>query len=128
MLYDVSECSKNMFRQILQLRKPVRTDIRQVVEQHYASPVTLPELAYLSGRSLSSFKRDFQNVYNMPPAQWIREQRLCKAKEMLQNTMMSVSDVCYTLGFENPTHFSRIFKDYYGMPPSDFLNKKSILN
>lgn len=128
MLYNVSECSKNMFRQILQLRQPVRTDIRQVVEQHYASPVTLPELAYLSGRSLSSFKRDFQSTYNMPPAQWIREHRLSRAKEMLQSTTMSVSEVCYSLGFENPTHFSRIFKEHYGMPPSGLLNKKSILN
>lgn len=128
LLYNVSECSKNMFRQILQLRHPVRTDIRQVVEQHYTTPVSLPELAYLSGRSLSGFKRDFQKTYNMPPARWIREQRLHRAKEMLQNTMMSVSDVCYSLGFENPTHFSRIFKEFYGIPPSDFSTKRSILN
>lgn len=119
MLYDVSTCSKNIFRQILLLRQPIRMDIRQVIEQHYASPVTLPELAYLSGRSLSSFKRDFQNIYNMPPAQWIREHRLRKAKEILQNTKLSVSEVCYSLGFENPTHFSRIFKEQYGVSPSD---------
>ncbi|MCC8144632.1 MAG: hypothetical protein LIO97_12720 [Tannerellaceae bacterium] len=71
LLYDVSEYSKNVFRQLLQLRRPVRVDIRQVVEQYYATPVTLPELAFLSGRSLSSFKRDFQQTYNEPPAQWI---------------------------------------------------------
>lgn len=118
MLYNVSAGNKNIFHQILQLRQPVRADIRQIVEQHYASPVTLPELAYLSGRSLSSFKRDFQNIYNMPPAQWIREHRLRKAKEMLQNTKLPVSEVCYSLGFENPTHFSRIFKEQYGVPPS----------
>ncbi|MDR2919886.1 MAG: AraC family transcriptional regulator [Tannerella sp.] len=118
LLYDVSECSKNMFRQILQLRKPIRTDIRQVVEQYYATPVTMPELAYLSGRSLSSFKRDFQLTYNMPPAQWIRIKRLEKAKEMLQKTMLPVTDICYTMGFENVSHFSRVFKDYHGYPPT----------
>lgn len=128
MLYNVSACSKNMFRQILLLRQPIRADIRRVVEQHYASPVTLPELAYLSGRSLSSFKRDFQNTYNMPPAQWIRERRLSKAKEMLQNTQLPVSDVCYSLGFENPTHFSRIFKKQYGVSPSDIEKTKRILS
>lgn len=119
MLYNVSACSKNIFRQILLLKQPIRMDIRQVVELHYASPVTVSELAYLSGRSLSSFKRDFQNTYNMPPAQWIRERRLSKAKEMLQNTKLPVSEVCYSLGFENPTHFSRIFKEQYGISPSD---------
>lgn len=119
MLYNVSACSTNMFRQILLLRQPVRMDIRTVVEQYYASPVTLLELAYLSGRSLSSFKRDFHTTYNMPPAQWIRKHRLSKAKEMLQNTKLPVSEVCYSLGFENPTHFSRIFKEQYGVSPSD---------
>lgn len=120
LLYNVSECSKNMFRQILQLRKPVRADIRQVVEQYYATPVTMPELAYLSGRSLSSFKRDFQLTYNMPPAQWIRIKRLEKAKEMLQKTMLPVTDICYSMGFENVSHFSRVFKDYHGHPPTQY--------
>lgn len=120
MLYGISECSKSMFRQILQLRNPVRVDIRQVVEQHYASPITLPELAYLSGRSLSSFKRDFQTIYNVPPAQWIREKKLQKASEMLQNTTLSVSEICYSLGFENISYFSQVFKKHFNLPPSEF--------
>ena len=120
MLYDVAICSRNMFLQILQLHQPVRTDVRQVVEQHYASPVSLEELAYLSGRSLSSFKRDFQQIYNTSPATWIREKRLNKAKELMESTPMSVSEICYSLGFENASHFSRIFKEYHGQAPTSF--------
>lgn len=120
LLYDVAECSKNMFRQILQLRRPVRVDIRQVVEQYYATPVTLPELAFLSGRSLSSFKRDFQQTYNESPAQWIRNKRLELAKQMLQQTAIPVTEICYSIGFENVSHFSRIFKDHYGFPPTQY--------
>jgi len=37
---------------------------------------------------------------------------------MLQSSQMSVADVAYSLGFENPTHFSRIFKQQYGISPS----------
>ncbi len=122
LLYNISDCSKNMFRQILQLKNPVRADIRQIVEQHYASPITILELAYLSGRSLSSFKRDFQQIYNIPPAQWIREKKLEKAKEMLQNTPISVSEICYTLGFENVSSFSQIFRKYYKQSPSEYRN------
>lgn len=120
LLFHLSECSQNIFRQILQLRQPVRTDIRHVVEQNYASPVTIPELAYLSGRSLSSFKRDFQDIYNIPPAQWIRTKRLEKALDMLRNTPMTISDICYSIGFENPSHFSRIFKEHYGYAPTQY--------
>ena len=118
MLYLVMDCSKNIFRQMLQLRQPVKTDIRRVVEDNYTSPVSLEDLAYLSGRSLSSFKRDFNLVYGCAPASWIREHRLTKAKEMLSVSSLSVADVCYSLGFENPTHFSRIFKQRFGFAPS----------
>lgn len=118
LLYNVMDCSKNIFRQMLQLRQPVKTDIHRVVEENYTSPISLDELAYLSGRSLSSFKRDFQDIYGEPPARWIREKRLSKAHEMLRSSNLSVADVAYSLGFENPTHFSRIFKQQYGYAPS----------
>lgn len=118
LLYNVMDCSKNIFRQMLQLRQPVKTDIRRVVEENYTSPISLDELAYLSGRSLSSFKREFQDIYGEPPARWIREKRLSKAQQMLRSSSLSVADVAYSLGFENPTHFSRIFKQQYGYAPS----------
>ena len=128
LLYNVMDCSKNIFRQMLQLHQPVKTDIHRVVEENYTSPISLEELAYLSGRSLSSFKRDFQSIYNTTPARWIREKRLSKARQMLQTSRMSVADVAYSLGFENPTHFSRIFKQQYGVPPvayTKFTSKSS---
>lgn len=118
LLYNVMDCSKNIFRQMLQLRQPVKVDVHRVVEENYTSPISLDELAYLSGRSLSSFKRDFQDIYGEPPARWIREKRLAKAHEMLRSSSLSVADVAYSLGFENPTHFSRIFKQQYGYAPS----------
>ena len=114
----VMDCSKNIFRQMLQLRQPVKTDIHRVIEENYTSPISLDELAYLSGRSLSSFKREFQNIYGESPARWIREKRLSKAQQMLRSSSLSVADVAYSLGFENPTHFSRIFKQQYGYAPS----------
>lgn len=126
LLYNVMDCSKNIFRQKLQLRQPVRADLHRVVEENYTSPISLDELAYLSGRSLSSFKREFQDIYGQPPARWIREKRLAKAQQMLQSSALSVADVAYTLGFENPTHFSRIFKQRFGVTPSDVAMQKVI--
>ena len=109
---------------MLQLRQPVKVDVRRVVEENYTSPISIKELAYLSGRSLSSFKRDFQSIYGVSPAKWIREKRLSKARQMLLSSQMSVADVAYSLGFENPTHFSRIFKQQYGASPSTFGNRQ----
>jgi AraC-like DNA-binding protein len=122
-LYDVMSSSPTMFHRILQLRQPVKADIHRVVEQNYTSPITLTELAYLSGRSLSSFKRDFHCIYNESPAMWIRRQRLERAKAMLSDTAMNVAEVCYAVGYENPNHFSRLFKEFYGISPSEQKGK-----
>ena len=118
LLYNVMDCSKNIFRQMLQLRQPVKTDIHRVIEENYTSPISLKDFAYLSGRSLSSFKREFYEIYGESPAHWIREQRLKKAHQILLSSSLSVADVAYSLGFENPTHFSRIFKQRFGIAPS----------
>lgn len=117
LLYDLVHVDKNMLQQLLQLKQQVHGDIRNVVMDNYASPVSISELAYLSGRSLSSFKRDFFAIYQVTPAQWIREKRLAKAKEML-TADMAVTDVCYSLGFENLAHFSRLYKAHHGCSPS----------
>ena len=49
LLFNVMDCSKNIFRQMLQLRQPVKVDVHRVVEENYTSPISLEELAYLSG-------------------------------------------------------------------------------
>ncbi len=118
-LYDIAGTDKQLLQQILQIKQPVKTDLVSVMEDNYNAPISIPELAYISGRSLASFKRDFKAIFNIPPSEWIRKRRLEKAKELLENTLLTVSEICYTTGFENPTHFSRIFKDHFGITPSD---------
>lgn len=118
LLYNLAAADPSLLRQLLQLRRPQPTAIPAVVEAHIESPVSLADLAYLAGRSLSSFKRDFQAIYHQPPAQWLREQRLLRAQRLLQTTDLSVTDVCYSLGFESVAHFGRLFKRQFGYPPS----------
>ncbi|HEV2481852.1 MAG TPA: AraC family transcriptional regulator [Puia sp.] len=116
LLYDLTSTDKNLLQQLLQLRQQVYADIPAMVEENYANPVSLSDLAYLCGRSLSSFKRDFYAIYQTTPATWIREKRLSKAREMLR-AGMGVKEVCYSLGFGSPAHFSRLFKSYFGQTP-----------
>ncbi|MFT3822824.1 MAG: AraC family transcriptional regulator [Chitinophagaceae bacterium] len=118
LLYNISATDKNLLQQLLQMKKPVKTDLAEVVEANFANPVSIEQLAYLSGRSLAGFKRDFSTMYNMAPSEWIRIKRLHKAKETLENTTLPILDICYMMGFENPSHFSRIFKAQFGITPS----------
>lgn len=105
---------------LLDQRKSYRPDITAVVEENIMNTLSVQELAVLAGRSLSSFRRDFLSIYNMPPSQWIREKRLKKAKDFLISTNMTITDICYTLGFENIAHFSRLFKSQFGHSPTAY--------
>lgn len=118
LFYNLAQTDKSILRQLIQLKHPVRSTIKEVMESNYLNPVSLDDLAYLSGRSLSTFKREFKEVYNTTPAKWIRKHRLQKARELLTGTGMSVTEVCYQAGFENVAHFSRIFKEQFGASPS----------
>ncbi|MNO41810.1 HTH-type transcriptional activator Btr [compost metagenome] len=121
LLYGLGAADGHLMNQLLQLRHPVRmASIADIVETNITTPATLADLAYLSGRSLSSFKRDFYAIYQMPPYQWIRKRRIEKAKELLAHTLLPVTDICYSAGFENPAHFSRIFKQDTGYSPTSF--------
>ena len=116
-----------LLKQLLQWKQQVYGDIMAVVCDNLENSLTLSRLAKLSGRCLSSFKRDFHAINNMAPSRWIRQKKLEKAKEMVANTSLAVADVCYTLGFGNVTHFSRLFKSYFGVSPSEFKRNKQQL-
>lgn len=94
-------------------------DIPTVMEEKLMDDVPLPQLARLVGRSLSSFRRDFFSIYNMAPSKWIRQKKLERARVLLSNTNMTITEICYTMGFQSNAHFSRIFKSCFGYPPSD---------
>ena len=119
LLYDLANDDKNLLLQLIQLKQQFRTDITRVMEENYLNPGSLADLAYLSGRSLSSFRRDFQLIYQVSPAQWIRNKRLAKAKELLLSTSMPIADICFQTGYENVSHFSRLYKSVFGHSPTE---------
>jgi AraC-like DNA-binding protein/tetratricopeptide (TPR) repeat protein len=65
---------------------------------------------YSLSRRIHSIKRETIN-------QFIREVRLQKALEMLQNGSVTASEVAYNVGFSNPAYFNRCFHEFYGYPP-----------
>jgi len=89
--------------------------------------LTLEEFAKLSGRSLASFKRDFQTHYHTSPKKWIHQQRLTHARMLLQTGNQNVSEVAYASGFENIPYFTRSFKKEFGVTPSQARTKSAIV-
>lgn len=125
LLFHIADSNDRLLHQMMQPISKDRGSIAKIMEENFLNPVSLNDLAYLSGRSLATFKRDFQAIYNTPPLKWVRNRRLDKAEELLAETALSVTDVCFSTGFENIAHFSKVFKERFGLPPSEFRNKMS---
>jgi len=91
-----------------------------IMEVNFCYNLSLSEFARLCHRSVSSFKRDFQDHYSTTPGKWLLQRRLKQAAINLANQEDSISQITFSCGFENVSHFSRAFKKQYGMTPSDF--------
>ena len=57
--------------------------------------MALEDLAHLSNRSLSSFKRDFQKYYNESPSRYIKNKKLEKAAELLKSSSLNLTDILF---------------------------------
>ncbi|MBM1105977.1 helix-turn-helix domain-containing protein [Aurantibacter crassamenti] len=77
------------------------------------------ELAAEIGISRSQLHRKLNSLIDKSCSQFIREYRLQKAMEMLQEKIANVSEIAYRVGFSSPTYFNTCFKDYYGYPPGE---------
>ena len=88
-----------------------------VVYQNLFRDISVEELAALTNRSLTSFKKEFKAIFGMPPHRWIVEKRLERARMLLISTNKTVSEVGTECGFANISHFIKLFKRRFGTTP-----------
>lgn len=104
---------------------PRQASLKEVIQAHLFSIVSVSELATLSGRSLSAFKRDFENYFNDTPANYIKDQKLTKAVALLLSTDFSINEICYEVGFSEASYFTKIFKKKYRLTPTTYRKNHS---
>lgn len=98
--------------------KPEKIDLQAFMNRNYKFNVTLERFAFLTGRSLSAFKREFQQTFNDTPGSWLMEKRLREAHFQITKKGKKPSDIYLELGFEDLSHFSFAFKKLFGYAPS----------
>jgi AraC-like DNA-binding protein len=114
---------KRFYPTLFDFSEPWKIDIIDYLNTHYMYEMTIGDMAHYTGRSLSAFKRDFKKVSDKTPEKWLIEKRLTEARKLIENGNDSVSNVAYTVGFKNSSHFSAAFKKRYGISPSQFIKE-----
>ena len=75
------------------------------------------------GVSRMQLHRKLKALTGYSTSEFIRNQRLKLAKQLIEQDKISISEVGYTVGFNDPSYFSKCFKQDFGQSPSEYLKK-----
>lgn len=101
--------------------EPHKIDLPAFMEQYFHYNVSLEQFARLTGRSLATFKRDFQKLFAMAPQKWLHQKRLEQAHHLLATEHQRPAAVYLEVGFGNMSHFSAAFKQHFGYNASSLV-------
>lgn len=101
------------------LEEPGKINLTDFMEKNFMFNMTMDKFAYLTGRSISTFKRDFERAFKTTPQRWLTKKRLELAHYQIGEKRRKPVDVYFEAGFENLSHFSYAFKKYFGYNPTD---------
>ena len=104
----------------VRLRKSLYDDAKAIVEQEYASELSLDDIA----RRVASSRRQLQRAYSEVGDTTFRDHltrvRMNRAAELLATRELTVREVAHRVGYRQPAQFAKAFRRYQGVAPSDY--------
>jgi len=99
--------------------EPGKSELNEFMEKNYMYNMPIHKFGYLTGRSITTFKRDFKKAFQTTPQRWLTQKRLELAHYQLKEKNRKPTEVYSEVGFENLSHFSYAFKKQFGYAPTD---------
>jgi len=96
--------------------------LTQYIAKNISQNLKIEELKSISGLSPKKLQKGFKHLYGKSVHNYIRSARLEYARESIETTDMTISEIVYTIGISNRSNFSKNFKQRYGMLPKDYRN------
>lgn len=100
-----------------QFLSTLKTFVWEKLSDEQLSANLLAEALFLSS---SQFYRKLKALTGQTPTQYIRDARLTKAKRLLRETTLQITEIAYQTGFTDPNYFSRTFNQYCDVSPSEY--------
>jgi len=107
------------------MSKPPKEDVfitkfKDYIDKHYSdSELSVETIAQDMGLSRVQFYRKIKALTGCTPVDLLRKARLSYAKQMLEDTNQTISEIAYNVGFSSPAYFTKCFKDEYGTAPRE---------
>ena len=97
--------------------------VQDYLEEHYDEPLSIAALARRAGLGKRTFERRFKAATADSPLVYLQRLRVEAAKRMLEMDNLSVAEMTYRVGYEDPAAFSRLFQKVVGLPPAAYRRK-----
>ena len=98
-------------------------DIVKYIETNYDKPISIAEIAGVTGFSESHFMKFFKTIMGTSFVDYLNDYRLSMASRMLVSSDDKIIDIAAHCGYDNLSYFNRIFKKKYGITPSAYRRK-----
>ncbi|MWV42971.1 helix-turn-helix domain-containing protein [Paenibacillus sp. HJL G12] len=96
----------------------------QYMDQNFAEPLSLTELAEVCHGSPYHLHRTFKKVMHMTPAEYMQNIRIGKAKDYLRNTGKTAAEIGMLVGFQHTSYFITVFKKMTGVTPTEYRQQR----
>ena len=93
------------------------------LQQHLTAPLSIPELAARVSLSPSRFRELFRAHTGLGPVQYLQQQRLRRARLLIERTFLTVKEVMSVVGYSDASQFSRDFRRHHGVSPSSLRGR-----
>jgi AraC-like DNA-binding protein len=133
---------KKLFRALVERRRPAESnagpmvmtarderflkEVIRVVEDKMAdTDFNIDLVAESLAMSQKTFYRKFKSLTGQTPVEFVRDMRMQRAKQLLDDGGDNISEVAYKVGFSNPKYFSTCFREKYHVSPSEYARERS---
>ena len=99
--------------------------LKNYIDSHLDEPLTLEKCAGITYLSPSQTTRQFRKYYEMAPYEYLNNQRIEWAQELLRTSSYSIQDIAKQLGFQDQSYFSKYFKKKCGKSPSAYRDSST---
>ena len=93
---------------------------RDLTDRDFAQPLTLDAMAAAAGLSKFHFARAFARAYGETPRTYLTRRRVERAKDLLRAANLTITEICFCVGFESVGSFSSRFRELVGASPTDY--------
>ncbi len=98
---------------------------RKFIEEHSGEELSLSKVAKAVNSSANHLSEKFKQVTSINFVDYVARARFDKARELLRNTKLRISEIAFAVGFQSLSQFNRVFKKLAGKSPTEYRDKVS---